>query len=93
MRIENYSAVELFTQLTGNNLGKDLGKDLGKEVPVRCRALYALLVENPDYTQAAIAEHLGLSTETVRLQMKILIDSGLVRRVGGRKMGHWEVVQ
>ena len=78
--------------LSGKKLGKELGKKLGKDIPRNCHALYDLISENGDITLVEMAERLGLSEEGVRKQVNKLVELGLVKRVGGRRFGHWEVV-
>ena len=78
--------------LSGKKLGKELGKELGKDIPRNCRALYDLISVNGDITLVEMAGRLGLSEERVRKQVNKLVELGLVKRVGGRRFGHWEVV-
>ena len=75
-----------------NLSGKKLGKELGKDIPRNCRALYDLISVNGDITLVEMAGRLGLSEERVRKQVNKLVELGLVKRVGGRRFGHWEVV-
>ncbi len=51
-----------------------------------------LIREDKDITIPAISEKLGLTTRAVEKQMVKLQESGLIRRVGPDKGGHWEVV-
>jgi ATP-dependent DNA helicase RecG len=51
-----------------------------------------LLSVNKDMTLADLAKTLGLSTRAVEKQVANLQAQGRIRRVGGRKVGHWEVV-
>lgn len=50
-----------------------------------------LLLAKSDMTLADLAETLGLSTRAVEKQVANLRANGRLRRVGGRKVGHWEV--
>lgn len=77
----------------GESLGKDLGKDLGKEVPEKFVNLYNLLGRHPAITQRKIARQFKISEESVRVHIKELVKGGFVRRVGGRKTGHWKIVK
>ena len=49
--------------------------------------------QNPKFTLEKIAEYTGFSKRTVSRQMKTLQDSGIVKRVGSPKTGHWEVAE
>ena len=63
---------------------KDVGKDVGKE-------LIALIMADEKITAIVAAEKLGLSSRQTERLFSELKKSGKIARVGGRKMGHWEV--
>jgi len=52
-----------------------------------------LIGEDKSITIPIMAEKLGLSTRAVEKQMVKLQQSGLIRRVGPDKGGHWEVIK
>ncbi|MBE6127143.1 MAG: cell filamentation protein Fic [Erysipelotrichaceae bacterium] len=50
----------------------------------------ALIKANPSVKAADIANDLGVSLRTVKSLLSALTQNGTIRRVGGRKNGHWE---
>ena len=52
-----------------------------------------LLRRNPHITNKQLAEICGISEDGVYWNMKQLRDKGLIRRVDGRKKGHWEIIE
>ena len=50
-----------------------------------------LLSDKGDMTMADLAEMIGISQRAVEKQVAKLGTESRVRRVGGRKVGHWEV--
>ncbi|MDA3799782.1 MAG: winged helix-turn-helix domain-containing protein [Kiritimatiellae bacterium] len=54
--------------------------------------IFDLLDANPEISQRELAKLTGLSQRGVEWNIKKLKDEGSLRRVGGRKAGHWEVV-
>lgn len=52
--------------------------------------IVALIKANPSVKAADIANDLGVSLRTVKSLISALTQNGTIRRVGGRKNGHWE---
>lgn len=52
-----------------------------------------LIRGNPYITQIEMCEVLGLSQGGIEYQMRNLKQKGIVKRVGGDRGGHWEVVK
>ena len=57
----------------------------------RCR-IVALMRDNPRITQTRIAERLGITRDGVAYHARQLQADRVIRRVGSRKSGHWEVL-
>ena len=53
--------------------------------------LLSLLAEDPGYTMLQLAERLAVSRKTVAVGLKKLKEAGLIKRVGAKRNGHWEV--
>jgi ATP-dependent DNA helicase RecG len=48
--------------------------------------------DNPQITAEGIARNLNISSRAVEYQLKKLQDEGILKRVGGRKEGHWKII-
>ena len=53
--------------------------------------LLSLLLEDPAYTYAVLAEKLGVSRKTISSRIKSLKDKGVLQRVGSDTKGHWQI--
>ena len=60
--------------------------------PTRDRIVNCLKAE-PTLTRTALAERVGLSTDGVKYHLQNLKASGVIRRVGSDRAGHWEVLR
>lgn len=50
----------------------------------------AIIRENPQTTRAEIATAIGVATKTIERELAALSD--IVRYVGSKKGGHWEIL-
>ena len=55
--------------------------------------IISLIKENPRITTQELADKTGLSPKGVEWNLKKLKDETTLKRVGGRKEGHWEIVE
>jgi len=51
-----------------------------------------LIQGNPTVTIPKLANTLGVTDRTIRRVLKSLREAGVIKRVGSRKTGHWEVI-
>ena len=53
--------------------------------------LLMLLLEDPAYTYAVLANKLGVSRKTISSRIKSLKDKGIIQRIGSDTKGHWQI--
>ena len=53
--------------------------------------LLSLLLEDPAYTYAVLAEKLGVSRKTISSRIKSLKNKGVLQRVGSDTKGYWQI--
>ena len=68
-------------------------KSVGKGVVKSVVKILELLKEFPEITRERLAAEVGLSVRGIEKNLAQLKSAGKIRRVGGRKGGHWEVVK
>jgi len=49
--------------------------------------------ENPQITRKELAKALDISSDGVKYHLNNLKKEGILKRLGGRKEGHWEVIK
>ena len=64
---------------------------LNEQITERQRIVLRFVEKSPSATYDDMARAAGVSSATVRRDAEILIGCGLLKRVGSRKAGHWEV--
>lgn len=47
---------------------------------------------DPNISQAELADILGVSRRIIQKLMNELKNSGRIQRVGGKRFGHWEII-
>lgn len=66
------------------------GMDVGLEVGLTDKIL-ELAAEIPEMTIAVMAERLNVTKRTVEREIKKLRENGRIKRVGGKRYGHWHI--
>lgn len=56
------------------------------------KTLLDFICQNPDMTNALIAEHMGWSVSKVKYYIQKLKQTNKIRRIGTSRKGHWEVL-
>ncbi len=69
---------------------QDVGKDVGLEVGL-AEKIIELISDNSGIKMSEMAEKLEVTTRTIEREMKKLRESGRVKRVGGKRYGHWKI--
>ena len=69
---------------------QDVGKDVGLEVGL-AEKIIELISDNSEIKMSEMAEKLEVTTRTIEREMKKLRESGCVKRVGGKRYGHWKI--
>ena len=64
-----------------------------KSAPETALKIIHLIRINPNVTLSEIAEEIRVSRRWVATNMKHLQDTGVIKRVGPNKGGHWEVIK
>ena len=68
-------------------------KSVGKGVVKSVGKILEPIKEFPEITRERLAAEVGLSVRGIEKNLAQLKSVGKIRRVGGRKGGHWEVVK
>lgn len=50
-----------------------------------------VLKEQPDISQEALGECLGVSRRVVQKHIKVLKEAGRIERIGGKRYGYWKI--
>ena len=72
---------------------KDVTKDVTKELSDRQRIILKMISDNPDVTIGEMSQKIDVATRTIIRDISSLVDSGLLKREGGRKEGRWVIVE
>lgn len=70
-----------------------LDEQINEQITERQRAVLEFTRVTPDATYDVMARAVGVSSATVRRDVESLVRYGLLKRVGSRKTGRWEVLR
>ena len=82
----------VFMRPAQNGKTKSTQKSTQKTTLKTTQKILNLLQQNPSITRMQISEAIGLSLEGVKWNLDKLKASGIIRRVGPDRGGHWEIV-
>ena len=68
----------------------DVAKNVAKNLTERQQQIIAPITENPQTTRADIAATIGVAIKTVEPELAAI--SNIIRYVGSKKGGHWELI-
>ncbi|MCD8205106.1 MAG: HTH domain-containing protein, partial [Clostridia bacterium] len=71
--------------------GENVLKEGSTELSRKERDVIVLLKADKTATEKTLAEKIGCAERTVRRVILALIDKGMIKRVGSRKEGYWEI--
>lgn len=92
LTIETKEDNSITTQNVGINDRKDVLKDDLKELSERQQLIYELIQSNDRITILELTEKTSASEKSIRRDIDILRQRGLLTREGGRKQGRWVVM-
>lgn len=73
------------------DVAKNVVKNVAKNLTERQQRIIALISENPQTTRTEIASVIGVATKTIERDLASLSD--IVRYVGSKKGGYWEIIK
>ena len=68
-------------------------KKVNIKVTINQQKIIDTINKNPYVTQEELADIIGITKKSITANMKKLQDSGLIKRIGANKNGHWQVVK
>jgi ATP-dependent DNA helicase RecG len=76
-----------------NGSGKSVDKSVDWSVDWTCDHVLSILKTNPRATLDQVANVVGFSVRGVEQAIKRLKKAKRIRKVGGKRFGHWEVIR
>ena len=83
---------------SGQKLGQKPGQKSGQKIDLEdasaaTRMVYKAICDDVRFTHRGLAAKLGLSASTVDTAISTLVKRGILRRIGPKKGGRWEIVE
>ena len=64
----------------------------GEAISSKESDVLTLIKANPSITSAELAKKLGISLRTIKSVLKTLADKKTIKRINGRRYGHWKII-
>ena len=75
------------------NSQENVGVNVGVKLNKTQQQIYDIIMQKPNVTYVLISKEINKSEETVRRNIKYLVENKLVERVGSDKTGYWNVIK
>src|SRR3989339_1027709 len=72
---------------------KETAQNLPRNRPETAQKIIDEILKNPYITRGKLAAEIGISEDRVKHQVSALRKQGVLKRIGGDKGGHWEVIK
>lgn len=89
--LENQLLFDEITAFRTSMEGEMSEKNVRKELSERQRYILSLIAADSRITTEQMSEKTGVNEKTVRRDLAILQQQGIIERVGGRKLGQWMI--
>jgi predicted HTH transcriptional regulator len=76
-----------------NKSNKNVGVNVGVKLNKTQQYVYTLIKNKPNITYIELALEIKKSAETIRRNIKSLVDLNIIKRVGSDKKGYWEIIK
>ena len=60
-------------------------------MPDEPKIILELIKENPQIGRSAISHKMGLHESSVKRRLEMLVDKGVIQRIGSDKGGYWQI--
>lgn len=67
-------------------------EDLKRFISTGSKNVLGNVLENVLETSASLAEYFHVNERTIRRDLKVLQSKGIIRRIGPKNGGHWEII-
>ena len=74
-------------------MGVNVGVNVGVKLNKTQQQIYDIIMQKPNITYVLISKEINKSEETVRRNIKYLVENKLVERVGPDKTGYWNIIK
>ena len=64
-----------------------------RKVPEKYQKIIELIAQNPQISRKEVSITLKLSEETIQSRLRKMTKTGIIKRIGPDKGGHWEIVR
>lgn len=86
------AGVKSATSTTHKTTQKSTHKTTQKSTHKTTHKILSAIANNPNVTRMELADMIGITPDGIKKALDGLKKDGLVRRIGGKKGGYWEVV-
>ena len=61
------------------------------QISDQIKMILELIKEKPQISRSEISHKMGLHESSVKRRLKMMVDKGIIQRIGSDKGGHWQI--
>ena len=64
---------------------------INDQINDQIKMILELIKEKPQISRSEISHKMGLHESSVKRRLKMMVDKGIIQRIGSDKGGHWQI--
>ena len=78
-------------KIIGGRARKDSIRPENDQISDQIKMILELIKEKPHISRSEISHKMGLHESSVKRRLKMMVDKGIIQRIGSDRGGHWKI--
>ena len=74
-----------------DQISDQISDRISDQISDQIKMILELIKEKPQISRGEISHKMGLHESSVKRRLKMMVDKGIIQRIGSDKGGHWQI--